>query len=334
VLDYEYYFRLTDAVLEGNVREAILILNEILGKGFDGQNIITGLASHFRDLLVCKDESTLVLFEVGSSIRDRYKEMAKRCSDTFLFKAIELTNGCDLNYRVSRNKRLLMELTLIQLCQLVGAAHDESKKKGLIEPLPPQQPSTSTTQPAPSEKKSPSVVTTQVPPHVVTQPAPTTAEPAKKRSSRPQITISLKEISTKKDKEEEVPKDTFPHEVMNASFTAEDLVRAWDAYLETIQEKVYLKNTMINCKPVLQEDAYFEVVVYNPGQQDELASNSIDMLSFLRGELKNTQIQMRVRIVEPNEKHLAYTSTERYEHLLKQNPLVARLKDEFNLRLD
>ena len=124
VLDYEYYFRLTDSILAGNVRSSILTLNEILSKGFDGQNIITGLAAHFRDLLVCKDEATLILFEVGASIRGRYKEMAKRCPDQLLFKAIELANTCDLNYRASRNKRLLLELTLIQLCQLsnVGQA--------------------------------------------------------------------------------------------------------------------------------------------------------------------------------------------------------------------
>ncbi len=136
VLDYEYYFRLTDAMLSGNVRSAILILNDILGKGFDGQNIITGLASHFRDLLVCKDEATLILFEVGASIRERYKEMAKRCSDELLFKAIELANTCDLNYRASRNKRLLLELTLIRLCQLSSAGQPaDDKKKGLIEPI-------------------------------------------------------------------------------------------------------------------------------------------------------------------------------------------------------
>ena len=103
VLDYEYYFRLTDTILSGDVRTALLILNEILTKGFDGQNIITGLAEHFRDLLVSRDESTLVLFEVGASIRERYKEMAKRCSDAFLFKAIELANTCDLNYRASKS---------------------------------------------------------------------------------------------------------------------------------------------------------------------------------------------------------------------------------------
>jgi DNA polymerase-3 subunit gamma/tau len=129
VLDYEYYFRITDAILKGDVRSCMLILNRILERGFDGQYIITGLATHFRDLLVCKDEATLILFEVVASIRERYRETAKQCADKFLFKAIELANQCDLNYRNSRNKRLLLELTLIQLCQLIQNPAEEDEKK-------------------------------------------------------------------------------------------------------------------------------------------------------------------------------------------------------------
>jgi len=129
VLDYEYFFRFTDAMLQGNVRSCLLILNEILAKGFDGQHVISGLASHFRNLLVCMDEATLVLFEVGASLRDRYKVTAKRCSDKLLFKAIALANQCDLDYRQSRNKRLLLELTLIQICQLTVSPDDVDEKK-------------------------------------------------------------------------------------------------------------------------------------------------------------------------------------------------------------
>ncbi len=132
VLDYEYYFRITDTVLEGDIRTSLLILNEILEKGFDGQHIITGLASHFRDLLVCKDESTIVLFEIGASIRDRYRETARQCPDWLLYQAIELANECDLHYRESRNKRLLLELTFVQLCQLQKAGPTtiaDAKKK-------------------------------------------------------------------------------------------------------------------------------------------------------------------------------------------------------------
>jgi DNA polymerase-3 subunit gamma/tau len=129
ILDYEYYFRFTDKLLEGDVKSCLLILNEILEKGFDGQNIISGLAAHFRNLLVCKDAQTLVLFEVGASIRERYKETAKKCDVKLLYKAIEMTNRCDYEYRNSRNKRLLLELTLIQICQLTDPASSADEKK-------------------------------------------------------------------------------------------------------------------------------------------------------------------------------------------------------------
>ena len=342
VLDYEYYFRLTDAILSGNVRASLLILNEILGKGFDGQNIITGLAGHFRDLLVCRDESTLVLFEVGASIRERYKEMAKHCPDQLLFKAIELANTCDLNYRASRNKRLLLELTLIQLCQLTQVAVDD-KKKALIEPIagtnpssqavnsgqpqqPPQAPSVT------AAAGAPQVMSTHMPSSVPAPPPSTAPNPARK-TARP-MGISMKEIGVEKPKQQTVQQATTNVKEVVTPFDNDSLVREWDNYAATIDKKVYLKNTMINCKPTLQENYYFEVAVHNPGQQEELINNAIHILPFLRQHLNNSRIQMRVRIVEGNEKHLAYTSTEKLELLMKINPTVGRLRDEFNLTLD
>ena len=342
VLDYEYYFRLTDAILSGNVRASLLILNEILGKGFDGQNIITGLAGHFRDLLVCRDESTLVLFEVGASIRERYKEMAKHCPDQLLFKAIELANTCDLNYRASRNKRLLLELTLIRLCQLTQVAADD-KKKALIEPIagtnpssqavnsgkpqqPPQAPSVT------AAAGAPQVMSTHMP-SSVPAPPPSTAPNSVRRTARP-MGISMKEIGVEKPKQQTVQQATTNVKEVVTPFDNDSLVREWDNYAATIDKKVYLKNTMINCKPTLQENYYFEVAVHNPGQQEELINNAIHILPFLRQHLTNSRIQMRVRIVEGNEKHLAYTSTEKLELLMKINPTLGRLRDEFNLTLD
>lgn len=365
VLDYEYYFRLTDAILAGNVRSAILILNEILSKGFDGQNIITGLAAHFRDLLVCKDEATLILFEVGASIRERYKEIAKRCPDQLLFKAIELANTCDLNYRASRNKRLLLELTLIQLCQLNNAGQTaDDKKKGVIEPIAsstpgqpvsqgpqasPQgqpvrqtvQPSSYTgspvsQQPASISNNNSHVTTSNIPSSATVIPQSPTATPPK-RSSRPQhLSTSLKEIGVEKPKNQMGQQENRTVQEMVNHFTEEDLVRCWDAYVTSgvIDKKVYLKNTMINCKPVLQENYFFEVGVHNPGQQDELSNNCVELLNYLRTQLRNTRIQMRIRIIETNEKHLAYTATEKFEHLLTVNPVLGKLKEEFNLTLD
>lgn len=137
VLDYEYYFKLTSYFLENKVADAMLLLNEILKKGFDGNHFITGLTEHFRDLLVSRDASTLQLLEVGASIRERYEAQAKLCSPKFLYKAMKLCNDCDLNYRQSKNKRLLVELTLIQLCQITANTDDVSEGRSPKQVLNP-----------------------------------------------------------------------------------------------------------------------------------------------------------------------------------------------------
>ena len=331
VLDYEYYFQLTDAILGGNIRASLLLLNDILNKGFDAQNVINGLASHFRDLLVCKDESTLVLFEVGASIRERYKEMAQRCTDTFLYKAIDLANTCDLNYRASRNKRLLVELTLIQLCQLMRPV-EEDKKKARIEAINPA-PSTS----QPTSQTRPATMSTQIPPkqvQSVTAPHISATPQPQKHTARPPMNTSLKNMVNTKARTDSAQTGQTQKTDLQASFTEEELIESWNAYANSVGKKIFLKNIMLNNLPKLQENFYFEVVVHNPAMQEELFNNAIDILGALRNRLKNSHIQMRVRISEGNEKHLAYTSTEKYEHLVEINPLLDKLAKEFDLRAD
>ena len=171
VLDYEYYFRLTDCFLENKVSDALLLFNDILNKGFDGSHFITGLSSHFRDLLVGKDPVTLPLLEVGASIRQRYQEQAQKCPLPFLYRAMKLCNECDLNYRISKNKRLLVELTLIQVAQLTTEGDDVSGGRGptktikpiFTQPAAAQQPqvASATQVQQASHHTSPSSVTTQ-----------------------------------------------------------------------------------------------------------------------------------------------------------------------------
>ena len=171
VLDYEYYFRLTDCFLENKVSDALLLFNDILNKGFDGSHFITGLSSHFRDLLVGKDPVTLPLLEVGASIRQRYQEQAQKCPFPFLYRAMKLCNECDLNYRISKNKRLLVELTLIQVAQLTTEGDDVSGGRGptktikpiFTQPAAAQQPqvASATQVQQASLHTSPSSVTTQ-----------------------------------------------------------------------------------------------------------------------------------------------------------------------------
>ena len=137
VLDYEYYFRLTDFLLENKIAESLLIFNDILKKGFDGNHFITGLTSHLRDLLVSKDEATLTLLEVGASIRERYRAQAQKCTPQFLYQAMKLCNDCDLNYRLSKNKRLQVELTLIQVAQLTMGPENPTPPQGTKKNLSP-----------------------------------------------------------------------------------------------------------------------------------------------------------------------------------------------------
>ena len=121
---------------------------------------------------------------------------------------------------------------------------------------------------------------------------------------------------------------------LRTNFNQQQLQQAWDEYANAIEKKVYLKNIMSNSQPQLQDNFYFEVGVHNPGMQEELINNAIDILAALRKKLQNTHIQMRVRIMESNEKHLAYTSAEKYQHMMEINPLIDKLRKDFDLRTE
>ena len=337
VLDYEYYFRLTDCILTNNVVEGLLILNEILSKGFDGNNVITGIASHFRDLLLCKDLKTAELFEVGASIRERYIETAKRCSNEFLYKAIELVNESDLNYRYSRNKRLLSDLTIIRLCQLSSpqAGSEDQKKKQVIDPIFSKQEvgvQTTSTKPVAQPVSPPDNQQRKAP---VIQKEPVTNQP--QISGTPNITPKVGgmgvSISAFGQKKEETAKAEITIEVLNDRFTPLQLINEWKAYAESLIEEHHLKNTMLNCLPNLLENTVFEVIVNNPVQEQRLQDSAMDILSKLRVQLRNTHLRMEIRISENNEKKLAFTPAEKFNLMMEENESLQRLKDEFGLEL-
>ena len=206
VLDYEYYFRLTDQLLEHKVSDALLLFNDVLNKGFEGSHFITGLASHFRDLLVSKDPATLPLLEVGAGIRQRYGEQAVKCPLPFLYRAIKLCNDCDLNYRVSRNKRLLVELALIQLAQLNPENEEVPGGAGpqnVIKPIHSQPATSPLPQATPAQSAQ-----AATPPTQATQAAPRPARPAEaKPAPAPQAAAShvASILAARKTEEKKVP---------------------------------------------------------------------------------------------------------------------------------
>lgn len=346
VLDYEYYFRLTDNILTNNVVECLLILDEILNKGFDGHNVITGIASHFRDLLLCKDPRTATMFEVGASIRQRYIDTAAKCSNDFLYKAIEIVNDCDLKYRASRNKRLLSDLTLIQLCQLSlpQALGEDQKKKQVISPINPNNGNSQPVQQTNNNQQQiPSSSQQQQKnqqPNIAANPKTVTAPNTVRQttsSSKPQsagvggLGISLSALNQKKNQQEEVV--VVETEKMSENFTADQLLLEWKQYAESLTEEHHLKNTMLNCLPELLNKTTFEIVVNNPVQEQRLLDHGVDILSNLKQKLRNTDIKMQIRISEDNEKKLAFTPAEKFNLMAEENDALRLLKDEFGLEL-
>ncbi len=336
VLDYEYYFRLTNAILAGNVVDCLLILNDILNRGFEGQYIISGVASHFRDLLVCKDPKTASLFEVGASIRDQYIDTAKQCSNEFLYKAIEIANECDLNYRVSKNRRLLLELTLIKLCQLQENPTSAAEKKNSLKPIEKTASESMTSQTevkrsdaTPKAETAPIQKKTEQTPDETSKPT----TPVKKKSALKGMGISILSLRDQKEEEPEEEKKASTGNGNNP-FTEKELKEAWDEYAANLKGEPLLKNTMSLYHPRLISDVIFEVEVNTEINKEYLTNSSLSILSFLRSKVKNDDLTMTIKIAEGNAIKKPLTSLEIFDEMAKKNPSLLKLSDEFGLELN
>ena len=373
VLDYEYYFRLTDCFLANKVSDALLLFNDVLNKGFDGSHFITGLSSHFRDLLVGKDPVTLPLLEVGASIRQRYQEQAQKCPLPFLYKAMKLCNECDLNYRISKNKRLLVELTLIQVAQLTTEGDDVSggrSPKQTIKPVfsqpaaaqPSQVASASSVQQAPVHS-SPASVTANVTPNRQPQMA-TTASPvspsatnttssaplpgagipsvAKEERKVPVMKMSSLGVSIKNPQRDQaaqnatvahVPRVQQPEQ--DSNFNERDLNYYWQEYAGQLpKEQVAIAKRMQVLRPVLLNNSTtFEIVVDNEIAAKDFTALIPELQDYLRVRLKNSKVVMTVRVSAPTETVRAVGRVEKFQMMSQKNQALMQLKEEFGLEL-
>ena len=357
VLDYEYYFKLTDFILESKVPDCLLTFNDVLQKGFDGNHFITGLASHFRDLLVSHDSATLPLLEVGASIRERYLKQAQKCTASFLFKAMKLCNDCDLNYRVSKNKRLLIELTLIQLAQL-GGPDEESEGRSPKQTLKPvfnqSQPVQSS---RPAAKVQPSTVSESeaiYPQTVSSQPVSAPVGPVMHANPLPKqeagkkipvvkagsmgISIRRPHVAQKQDTVRLTDVSISSSEDKNYEdylITERDLNVYWNEFAVNLpKEEAANAARMRNIHPHLLEDGVtFEVVVDNEMVQKYMTNLGAGIEAHLRNKLHNRKIKMKVRVSAPNENVRAYSHLERFQMMSKKNPDLLKLKEELGLEL-
>ncbi|MBU1373639.1 MAG: DNA polymerase III subunit gamma/tau [Bacteroidetes bacterium] len=354
ILDYDYYFKITDLLLNQETPACLLLFDEILNNGFDGNHFITGLSSHFRNVLVCKDASTVQLLEVSDNIKQKYVEQAKQSSTSFLLSALNIANQCDLNYRISKNQRLQVELTLIKISHLPHALqlHQTGNVQEMAEQLK-KKPEKLASQEVPKAfetKKQPSTprsysTSTLDPENIIAEPS--SAQAKKEEVEKPvskslipklgnTLIPNLKDPNSIKseEKKNEEKVELTGHE--KTPFTQEEFIKVWVDYSVKVkgEHKMKLVALMENYTPILKDDFKIELSVDSKLLVEELQNEKIDLMNFLKTMLKNFSITLDTVITEAIEGKKLYTSKDKYQHMLEKNPKLEEFRKAFNLELD
>ena len=349
VLDSKNYFQIINLSLENKVSDIMVLLNKVINKGFDGGLLIQGLAKHVRNVLMAKDEQTLPLLEVSDQQRHDYQEQAKKCPTPFLYQALKLMNQCDINYRQSSNKRLLVELTLIEIAQITqpddadaSAGRRPRRLKSLFKQLMQQsQRTTAAPQVAAAETKaSPSQTSTP-------SQAPKTSHDSQTNPANPAPVVKLgglgfswNNLSSQNKKINmqiipgtiAVPKDQ-DHET-DATFSQTDLEFQWMSMCNRMPQKLSgIATRMKNMNPVITDFPNVEVIVDNDLIKKEMEDIHKSITKTLQIYLHNTKITLSIRIAERQERIKVLTRREQFELLSKKNPAVEKLRQAFDLEL-
>lgn len=374
VLDYEYYFRIMDYMRDGNYRDTLLIINEVIEKGFDGQHFITGMGEHLRNLLMSIDAATVKLIETSDSIRAKYTSQARTISMQLLIDSLDIINKCDITYRTSNNKRLALEVPLIQICKLSGqmqmqaGIHPPVVQVAVVnesKPLPtPVSPPQLITEPAPNAETPAqnTVVKMQEPvaapiSNPVTAPIETPAPVAE--VIKLAETVKIPEPETAEIPEHDIPVQSHHRSsfsiksVMQAdqlagsvkadlikdrtgAFTFEQIEEALLRFAELKKfDSALFYSALTSYKAVLQPDNVLLMTVGNTVLAKELNERRNMLLEFLREELKNDFITMQVTVTEqPTETKKYMNDRDKLDAMAAQNPNVNRLRDQLNLELD
>lgn len=343
VLDYEYYFRFTDLFIEKKIPEALLLLNEIMEKGFDCTHLISGLMLHFRNLLVSKDACTLPLLNVSGTIRERYGKQAEKCETKFLYRVMKIFNNCDLNYKVSKNRRLLVELTIIQAAQAIDEDDESSGRKPkrlkpIFQAVVPNQATTAKT-------VSPQANIVQAP---ASTPVNNTANGA-----IPNINIEVKatrQVAKKGrdaiftsiygNKKQEATKTETAKAIVNESKQirplTDDLLQVhWMDYASQLpREQAPLANRMVNIKPVVTSSDSFTITVFNKMVEEDIKAYQDQILAALGTHFNNANLKMSIVIQEATDAvSRILTRAQRLDQMKEENPALSDLTKRLDLEL-
>jgi DNA polymerase III, subunit gamma and tau len=346
VLDVENYFKMIDFSLENKVSELMLLLNSIVSRGFDYGNISVGLAAHIRNVLMSKDEKTVSLIETSDSLRQRYKEQAAKCPTTFLYKALKLLNQCDINYKQSSNKALLVELTLIQVAQITQPEDTDSDASGrspkslktLFKLLTASNRTQTDKQVSVSDKpKAVQPIVSQ--PKEPTTPVKTEQPKASNNPSRPRLKISdlavtSKGMGTRKNAAKEEYEELVNTEEQTSTFTDEDLREKWISMCNRMPQKMKaMAMRMKNMKLHITTLPNIEVVVDNQILLTQMNEILARLEVTMAQDLKNKDVKIALRLAKKEELKPILSDREIFAKLLKNNHSLATLKEALKLEL-
>ena len=356
VLDYDYYFEVTDRLLEVDIPQVMLLLDKVLNKGFEAGHFIGGLAAHFRDLLVSRDAQTLPLLEVAESVRARYAEQAARCTPRFLYAALQLCNDCDINYRTAPNKRLLVELTLIQVAQLLQQEDvPPSGRRPTLRLLPIFKPAADQvpTAGAPQQKTSappsanvgtaspamtPTAVTTPAAPRPM--PTPRTAQQQLAAARLQTVSLTRKPQPATSDETTIGPatsaNSTTPTELRYEAFTVEQLEYLWMRFANELPPAQLAEAGRLKMiRPQLGEAQRVVGVVENEAAAAYLNKIVPQLTAFLRRELHNDGVTVVFAVsTERREKKRVFSPREIFRNMVETNEAFRQLAIELQLELN
>ena len=347
VLDSEYYFKIVDLANINKVSDIMVLLNQIISKGFDGGLLIQGLAKHVRNVLMAKDAQTLSLLEVSDQQRQRYQQQAQKCETRMLYEALRLMNQCDINYRQSSNKRLLVELTLIEIAQITqpdegpSAGRRPRRLKSLFKQLMQQpQPKQAAPQVAAAE---PAVSTPVKTPSTTTTTSTTSSAPTPSPAKRPKlssITTSWKNLlnqpkgQTPGDAPAEEAKVGNDNAATQHTFDQQELELEWMSMCNRMPQQFSgIATRMKNMSPVITDYPAVEIVVENQLALEQMQQIKGKILNTLKLHLRNDAITLTMRQAEHHEAGKILTRREQYEQMVKENPSIAKLRDLLDLQL-
>ena len=344
ILDYDYYFRVTDAMYNSDIPSALNEFNEILNNGFDGHHFINGLGMHFRNLLVAKDACTLSLLELGDSIKQRYLEQSQSWQQQHLLKSLELCNKVDLNYRMSKNQRLLVEITLMQICGVKEDNASVEKKTFVVKQKQSNEVKTAVIKEFQEQEV---VATPTILPKVEENESleidlPKTSKKAIKivnfKDNIQKKTISINPNSETEKQDEEKDNSVVQEEKRNEqAFTQEDLNEKWVQYANEKENvgKHNLLSVLRDKKAILKENFNLCITLDNKVQEEVLNDEKTKLLGYLKKQLENDNISLTVDVTPLKEEEMkAYTAEDKFKKMVKKNPDLLNLKDKFDLEID